>query len=169
MIAVFFLANYTIGCIINLSETKKRGIKVVDEFILQRQLIQLGNQLSNRRDRDLAVQQLTSSQSAVLLYFAQYPGRRVQDLKDFLCVTHQAAQKSVMKLRERQLLQSKVSPQDGRAHQLFLTSAGEKMAEKLRAHGLLAGQELLAPLTEKQKAQLAELVALLLKNNLDGR
>lgn len=142
---------------------------MIDEFILQRQLIQLGNRLSNRRQHDLAAQQLTPNQSAVLLYFAKYPGKRIQDLKDFLCVTHQAAQKLVMKLRERNLIESQISNIDGRDHLLFLTAAGRKQVEQLHAHGLVAGQEFLAPLNETQKEQLAELVNLLLENHVDGR
>lgn len=135
---------------------------MVNEFNLQRQLIKLGNQLSNRRQKDLARHDLTVNQSATLLYFADNPGNLIQDLKDYLCVSHQAAQKVVMKLRERQLLKTQISTNDNRTHPLYLTQTGERLVEQLQNNGQLAGQQVLAPLTELQKKQLTEIITLLL-------
>ena len=70
-----------------------------------------------------------------------------------------------MKLRQRQLLEVRPSVTDARQHQLYLTASGRQLAAKLKQNGTLAGQQLLAGLTENQKEQLAELVALLLRKN----
>lgn len=122
-------------------------------------MIKLGNQLSSHRQQDLLQHNLTVNQSATLLYFAKNPGKLIQDLKDYLCKSS-AAQKIVMKLRERQLLNVQLSTQDNCKHLLYLTPTGSKLVEQLRNNGQLAGQHFLAPLTEEQ--QLTEIVALLL-------
>ncbi|WP_281165211.1 MarR family winged helix-turn-helix transcriptional regulator [Liquorilactobacillus sicerae] len=137
---------------------------MIDDFCLQRQLIKLGNQLSNRRQADLLAHDLTASQSEILLYFADHPGHLVSHLKNHLRVSHQAAQKLVMKLRQRQLLMIKVDPTDARQHQIYLTKAGKLLVQELKQHGTFAGQELLAALTEQQKDQLAHLISLLLQS-----
>lgn len=136
---------------------------MIDDFSLQRQLIKLGNQLSNRRQTDLMAHDLTASQSEILLYFADHPGHLVSHLKSHLQVSHQAAQKLVMKLRQRQLLMIKADPTDARQHQIYLTQTGKDLVQELKQHGTFAGQELLAVLTEQQKIQLAHLISLLLQ------
>jgi DNA-binding MarR family transcriptional regulator len=142
--------------------SNKEIFNLISEFDLQRQLIKLGNQLSSRRNADLTAHELTTSQSETLLYFANHPGYLISNLKDHLQVSHQAAQKTVMKLRQRQLLAARTSTIDARKHQLYLTAAGKQLATLLKQNGTLAGQQLLVNLTKKQKEQLAQLVALLL-------
>ena len=130
----------------------------VDEFTLQRRLIRLGYLLINRRDADLRAHGLTSGQSGTLLYFASHPGSSCRDLSEKLEVTHQAVQKSMSKLRDRGLLETRICAGDAREHEVFATAKGKRMARELEGNGTDAGRAAFSRLTTDERRRLADMV-----------
>lgn len=73
-------------------------------FIIERQILRIGNKISNGRDKDLIPFDLTANQSEALLYFDNCPGRSIIDLKEHLRITHQAARNLVERMKRKELL-----------------------------------------------------------------
>lgn len=130
----------------------------VEGFTLQRRLIRLGYLLINRRDADLHAHGLTASQSGTLLYFASHPGSSCRDLSAKMEVTHQAVQKTMSKLRDRGLLETRVCAGDAREREVFATAAGERMARELEGNGTDAGRVAFSRLTSDERRRLADMV-----------
>ena len=136
----------------------------VNEFVLERLILKIGNRLSNRRKKDLAGIEVTSGQSETILFFADHPGSLITDLKDYLQISHQAARLIISRLEKRGLLESVVSPADARARQIYLTAAGKKLCAELKQGGTMVGGILLQHLSAKERQ---ELYRLLQKISLD--
>lgn len=136
----------------------------VNEFVLERLILKIGNRLSNRRKKDLAGIEVTSGQSETILFFASHPGSLITDLKDYLQISHQAARLIISRLEKRGLLESVVSPTDARARQIYLTEAGKKLCAELKQGGTTVGGILLQHLSAKERQ---ELYRLLQKISLD--
>ena len=126
-------------------------------FIIERQILRIGNKISNGRDKDL-----TANQSEALLYFDNCPGRSIIDLKEHLRITHQAARNIVERMKRKELLYVVISEEDGRFKQVYLTEKGRTTCDDLKHLGTNVGCQLLKGLSEEEKDQL---LSLLLKIN----
>ncbi len=131
-------------------------------FIIERQILRIGNKISNGRDKDLIPFDLTANQSEALLYFDNCPGRSIIDLKEHLRITHQAARNLVERMKRKELLYVVVSEEDGRFKQVYLTEKGRTTCHDLKHLSTNVGCQLLKGLSEEEKDQL---LSLLLKIN----
>lgn len=135
-----------------------------EDFVLERLILKIGNQLSSRRKKDLAGISLTAGQSETILFFDRNPGLTITDLKSYLQISHQAARLLVSRLEEKNLVKAVVSPLDARARQIYLTERGKKLCRLLQHNGSTVGGILLQHLTGAEKK---ELYRLLQKLSLD--
>lgn len=136
----------------------------VNEFVLERLILKIGNKLANRREKDLAGIQLTSGQSETILFFEQHPGLSITDLKNYLQISHQAARLIISRLEKRGFLTAAVSASDARARQIYLTAEGKALSQRLQQSGGEVGGLLLQKLSAAERR---ELYRLLKKISLD--
>ena len=124
------------------------------EFLIERNILKIGNQLLNGRREDLKEFDITSNQSETLLFFDRHPGARIYDLKIHMKISHQAARNLVERMKEKDLLNVAVSDTDTIARKICLSEKGEKICNELKKKGSDVGGNLLQPLSEEEKEQL---------------
>ena len=128
------------------------------DFLIERNILKIGNHLLNGRDKDLKQYDLTSNQSETLLFFDRHRGAMVLDLKEHLKISHQAARNIVERMKDKNLLYVEVSDTDARARKIYLSEKGEKICNELKKKGGDAGSNLLRTLNEEEKQRLAVLL-----------
>ena len=133
------------------------------EFLIERNILKIGNQLLNGRREDLKEFALTSNQSETLLFFDRHPGAMIYDLKIHMKISHQAARNLVERMKEKELLTVEISDTDTRARKVSLSEKGEKICRELKKKGTDVGGNLLQPLSEEEKDQLSVLLEKILK------
>ena len=110
----------------------ERGLTIV------RRIQRIGNRLIHQRDDDLKALDLTSNQSAIILFVARNPGCQINDVRDHLEVTHQAACGLVDRMRSKGILDVRVSDEDARAKRVSLTEAsarGDRQGRRRQGDG----------------------------------
>lgn len=127
-------------------------------FIIERKILKLGNRLIATRNEKLKPLDLTSSQSETLLFFSGRDGARILDLKEYLNISHQAAQKIVNQMQKKGLLCMTVSSDDARAKSVLLTERGKELCSLLKSDGEDVGRKLLNNLSEEEKHTLCLLL-----------
>ncbi len=90
---------------------------------------------------------------------------RMAELADYLGLEKQTMSGLITRAEKRGLVARAPNEEDGRATDVFLTSAGVKLVEKLRAQG----QQALAPLIGRLSASDREQLRELLRRMLDSR
>ena len=135
------------------------------EFCIERNILKIGYRLLNQRNDDLKYFDLTPNQSETLLFFEQHDGAMIQDLREYLQVTHQAATKMVDRMRDKELLILSISASDARAKAIRLTDKGQKICQALKKKGSKVGSNLLRALNEEEKNQLAILLEKISQNS----
>ena len=133
------------------------------EFIIERNILKIGNHLLNGRREDLKEFNLTSNQSETLLFFDRHPGAMIYDLKVHMKISHQAARNLVERMKEKDLLTVTVSDTDTRARQICLSGKGEKICSELKRKGTDVGGSLLQALSEEEKEQLSAILEKIIK------
>ena len=128
------------------------------DFTIERTILKIGNRLLNQRSDDLKRFDLTPNQSETLLFFDGHDGAMVQDLRTYLCITHQAATQLVGRMKAKGLLRTAVSGTDARAREVHLTARGQEICAALKDLGSSVGGDLLQVLSEGEKDQLAALL-----------
>ena len=128
------------------------------DFLIERTILRIGNCLLNKRSEDLKEHDLTANQSETLLYFDAHPGNLAHDLKDYLKISHQAARDIVARMRQKGLLTMRVSDQDGRAREVFLTEKGRDICRILKKKGSSVGSNILQTLDDGEKQELWRLL-----------
>lgn len=136
-------------------------------FITQRKIIKLGNQLNHVRDEYLRKKNMTSAQSDTLIFYFRYPGKSITDLKDYLQVSHQAARKLVEKLRAKEYLYLVSSKKDARVAEVFLTDKGLEICTRLISDGTHAGADLLKDFSMAEKEKLLSFLMRIQENITD--
>ena len=91
------------------------------EYVLARKILKLANRIVSGRNTDIRDLGLTSSQADSLVYFVHNEGRSAVDLKDHLGVTHQTARGIVKRMAEKNLIEIRISEEDGRYRRIFVT------------------------------------------------
>jgi len=71
----------------------------------------------------------------------------------------------VDRLEQRGALERRTAPSDRRARQLWLTADGERLLTEAVPAMLLAQQQILAPLTERQRAEFMRLMRIVVDQN----
>ncbi len=134
------------------------------EFQIERLILKVGNTLNNIRTQDLSDNNLTSVQSETILFYAANAGCNIKDLATHLKITHQAAQKLVVKLKDKGILETSISAGDRRNICIRLTSDGAALCERLKKKGTSNGEILLKGFSYDEKQLLAEYFARIEKN-----
>lgn len=115
-------------------------------------------------DEELATTGLTAAQMGVLGNLWCEDGLEQRMLQERLCVTSPTLTGIVDGLVERGLLERKLSPQDARVKQLFLTPQGQALQEE--AHAIMGRFQarLLAGLSTAEIATLKDLLRRIARN-----
>ncbi len=128
------------------------------EFIIERTILKIGNELNNIRISDLKQYDMTTGQSETMLFFEAAEGARALDLKNHLSITHQAARNYVERLKAKGLLYTEVSGADARGKSVMLTEEGRDVCRKLRQKGCDTGKDILSDLNGEEKEELLRLL-----------
>ena len=128
------------------------------EFIIERTILKIGNELNNIRITDLKQYDMTTGQSETMLFFEAAEGARALDLKKHLSITHQAARNYVERLKAKGLLYTEVSGTDARGKSVMLTEEGRDVCWKLRQKGCDTGKDILSDLSGEEKEELLRLL-----------
>jgi DNA-binding MarR family transcriptional regulator len=108
---------------------------------------------------------VTPVQYAALQVVSNQPGIDQRTLARNIALDTSTTGGVVDRLEARGWLERRTSPEDRRARQLFLTPAGdEALAETIPAM-LRAQEQILAPLTERQRAEFMRLLQVLVTQN----
>ena len=134
------------------------------EFLIERKILRLGNQLLNHRNDDLKAYDLTAEQSETLLFFDLHKEALILDLKEHLRISHQAARNIVERMKKKGLLYVEVSPNDARARHVFLTEKGQKICGSLKNSGTSVGHKLLEGISHEDRMWILSLLEKLSKN-----
>ena len=129
------------------------------DFTIGRKILKIGNQLINNRNNDLRKLNLTSNQSATLLFFDESKGSRILDLKEHLKISHQAARNIVERMKAKELLDiDSIRRRCPLKTNIPLRKKVRQSCRKLKKCGTSAGKTLLQNLTEKEKDILSKLL-----------
>ena len=88
----------------------------------------------------------------------------INDLKDYLCVTHQTARGIVQRMEGKGVVTTRKSPTDGRYQVVSLSEKGRKMGTILLENGIQTGSRLLHGMTPEQEDLFLQLMQLALEN-----
>ena len=124
------------------------------EFRIERLLLKNGNLVNNIRDHDLKKDDMTSSQSEAILFYADHSGCSIKDLAVHLNISHQAARKLVDKLKEKHILAIQVSKEDKRYTNVSLTAEGQELSRRLKGNGFSVGEKMLNGFSAEEKGLL---------------
>lgn len=128
------------------------------EFLIERKILKIGNKLSNTRNEDLKVYDLTPMQSETLLFYATNSGASILDLKVHLDISHQAARNLVERLKIKKLLYAEISPADGRYRKVCTTELGNNICHNLTLQGSRVGHNLLRGFSKDEREELLRLL-----------
>lgn len=134
------------------------------EYVLARKILKLANRIVSGRNADIRDLGLTSSQADSLVYFVHNEGRSAVDLKDHLGVTHQTARGIVKRMAEKNLIEIRISEEDGRYRRIFVTEKGRSLYRQMEKNGAHTGNRLLTGMSPEEKQQFSSLVSLALEN-----
>ena len=134
------------------------------DFLIERNILKIGNLLLNVRSEDLKIFDLTPTQSETLLFFDKHSGAMIYDLKDHMKISHQAARNIVERMKQKDLLYVEVADTDARAKKVYLSEKGKRTCRKLQKKGTDVGSNLLRALREDEKQELALLLEKIIKS-----
>ena len=134
------------------------------DFLIERNILKIGNTLLNVRSDDLKDFDITPNQSETLLFFDKNEGAPIFNLKEHLKISHQAARNIIERMKEKELLYVTVSESDARERKVYLTEKGKNVCEKLKEKGSNVGGSILRYLSESEKSELEVLLEKILKS-----
>lgn len=134
------------------------------DFLIERNILKIGNTLLNKRSDDLKEFDITSNQSETLLFFDKNEGAPISNLKEHLKISHQAARNIIERMKEKDLLYVTVSDSDARVRKVYLTENGKKICEELKLKGSNVGGNILRYLNNDEKQELLVLLEKILKS-----
>ena len=123
-----------------------------------RKFQKVARRMMQGRDRDLEDLGLTSILADALIFFDRTPSSQINDLRDYLDVSHQAACGLVDRMRSKDLLDVRVSEEDARARTIVLSEHGRRVCDDLKARGSDAGHRNLGCLTEDEIVMLSDML-----------
>jgi DNA-binding MarR family transcriptional regulator len=108
---------------------------------------------------------MTPVQYAALQTVSNQPGIDQRTLARSIALDTSTTGGVIDRLEQRGALERRTAPTDRRARQLWLTAAGERLLAEAVPAMLSAQQLILAPLTERQRAQFMRLVRIVVDEN----
>lgn len=114
--------------------------------------------VESRANRDLQSRNLTFSQSKVLRYLAHQPGHTatLKELEGRFHSAQSTVSGLVVRLEQKGLVAASPSPEDRRVKRVTLTEAGERAERGCHEDFIRTERQLVAPLTEAERAQLLD-------------
>lgn len=83
------------------------------EFTVARLILRMANQIVKNRNLHVKALGLTTEQADSLLFFLSHENAVINDLKDYLCVTHQTARGIVQRMEGKGVVTTRKSPPTG--------------------------------------------------------
>ena len=80
------------------------------EFTVARLILRMANQIVKNRNLHVKALGLTTEQADSLLFFLSHENAVINDLKDYLCVTHQTARGIVQRMEGKGVVTTRKSP-----------------------------------------------------------
>lgn len=108
---------------------------------------------------------LTPVQYAALQTVANQPGIDQRTLARTIALDASTTGGVVDRLEQRGAMERRTAPSDRRARQLWLTAMGEQLLADAVPAMLQAQQQILAPLTERQRAEFMRLMRIVVDEN----
>lgn len=108
---------------------------------------------------------ITPVQYAALQTVANQPGTDQRTLARSIALDASTTGGVLDRLEQRGLLERRTAPTDRRARQLWLTPAGEALLREAVPAMLQAQQQILAPLTERQRGEFMRLLRIVVDRN----
>lgn len=113
-------------------------------------LMKVGYTLLRREMQDLLRESnLTHTQWSALNILKYYPGITSSELEHILMIERPSVTSLMNGLEKRGLIIRRDDPRDGRSKQLFLTDAGEELAEHTKHFGMEVEQKVRAAMSEE--------------------
>lgn len=134
------------------------------EFTVARLILRMANQIVKNRNLHVKALGLTTEQADSLLFFLSHENAVINDLKDYLCVTHQTARGIVQRMEGKGVVTTRKSPTDGRYQVVSLSEKGRKMGAILLENGIQTGSRLLHGMTPEQEDLFLQLMQMALEN-----
>ncbi len=106
----------------------------------------------------LGVENITTTQFAVLTTIRRFPGTTFSALSDFTSIDLPTLASMISRLSGRGLVQVEVNPEDKRSRKLFLLPKGEELAEFLALRGDEIGDFIAKGLSETELRRLKQLL-----------
>ena len=106
------------------------------EFTVARLILRMANQIVKNRNLHVKALGLTTEQADSLLFFLSHENAVINDLKDYLRVTHQTARGIVQRMEGKGVVTTRKSPTDGRYQVVSLSEKGRKMGAILLENGI---------------------------------
>ena len=94
------------------------------EFTVARLILRMANQIVKNRNLHVKALGLTTEQADSLLFFLSHENAVINDLKDYLRVTHQTARGIVQRMEGKGVVTTRKSPTDGRYQVVSLSEKG---------------------------------------------
>lgn len=107
-------------------------------------------------DEAFAVQGITGPQANVLRYVWQQHGIEQRELQEYLAITSATLTGIIDGLVERGLVERRLSPQDARVKQLFLTKQGHALSDEFGTLIPRLEQQLIAGFSASEQALLRD-------------
>lgn len=124
-------------------------------------LAQLGHHAAERFSDRIAALDLTPPHAGILRTVAAAPGRSQQALSTQLGLLPSRVVTFVDDLEDRGYLERRPNPDDRRQYALYLTAAGKELMSKLSRLARQHDRAITSGLSESQRAQLHDLLAIL--------
>lgn len=115
--------------------------------------------------QELAELGITPVQYAALQSVANQPGTDQRTLARSIALDASTTGGVLDRLEQRGVLERRTAPTDRRARQLWLTPAGEKLLAEAVPAMLQAQEQILAPLTERQRGEFMRLMRIVVEQN----
>ena len=122
-----------------------------NENVAARLALLLSHTILKNRNQHMAAIGLTASQADCLRFCLEKDSGTVTELKDYLQVTHQAAQRLLLRMVEKGLVELRRSELDNRCRIFSLTVAGQKAAQQMLESRERTGGKLLKWMTDQEQ------------------
>lgn len=121
------------------------------DYQIGRKILKLAHLMVKRSNAYLKAVDLTDEQAISLIHVTDCPGRTINDLKDYLGVSHQATQGIVKRMAAKDLVFLEKSKRDGREKIITVTEKGAGIRRHLVGDALETGLSLLEGVGEEEK------------------
>ena len=121
------------------------------DWLIGRKLFKLARAITNRNNAYLKELGITGAQAESLIFIADNQNRTINDLKDYLGISHQAAQGIAKRMMDSNLIVIQRFEKDRRQKILTPTPKGLDIRGQLRGNALTTGERLLSEVSAEEK------------------